>query len=118
MRTRALDKNEYRLIIDCIKTGFKIDEGTVVKANPRIAMALQCEALLGLRISDILRLRLDQFLQEGTISSRYKRKRQVRPSVVSYPWSCTVQSVNMQMNGVLESIRSYLILQPEVYSAI
>lgn len=65
MRTRALDKNEYRLIIDCIKTGFKIDEGTVVKANPRIAMALQCEALLGLRISDILRLRLDQFLQEG-----------------------------------------------------
>lgn len=65
MRTRALDKNEYRLIIDCIKTGFKMDEGTVVKANPRIAMALQCEALLGLRISDILRLRLDQFLQEG-----------------------------------------------------
>lgn len=65
IKTRALNKEEYRLIIDCIRTGFKMDRGTVVKANPRIAMALQCEALLGLRISDILRLRLDQFLQEG-----------------------------------------------------
>ena len=61
-KTRAVNKDEYRLIIDCIRTGFKTPEGTVVKANPRIAMALQCEALLGLRISDILRLRLDQFL--------------------------------------------------------
>lgn len=64
-KTRAVNKDEYRLIIDCIRTGFKTPEGTVVKANPRIAMALQCEALLGLRISDILRLRLDQFLLEG-----------------------------------------------------
>lgn len=65
-KTRALNKDEYRLIIDCIKKGFDMPEGTVVKANPRIAMALQCEALLGLRISDILRLRLDQFIADGS----------------------------------------------------
>ena len=65
-KTRALNKEEYRLIIDCIKKGFDMPAGTAVKANPRIAMALQCEALLGLRISDILCLKLDQFLQEGT----------------------------------------------------
>lgn len=65
-KIRALNKEEYRLIIDCIKKGFDMPEGTAVKANPRIAMALQCEALLGLRISDILRLRLDQFIADGS----------------------------------------------------
>ena len=65
-KTRALNKEEYRLIIDCIKKGFDMPEDTAVKANPRIAMALQCEALLGLRISDILRLRLDQFIADGS----------------------------------------------------
>lgn len=65
-KTRALNKEEYRLIIDCIKKGFDMPGGTAVKANPRIAMALQCEALLGLRISDILRLRLDQFIADGS----------------------------------------------------
>lgn len=43
-KTRALNKEEYRLIIDCIKKGFDMPGGTAVKANPRIAMALQCEA--------------------------------------------------------------------------
>ena len=46
-KTRALNKEEYRLIIDCIKKGFDMPVGTAVKANPRIAMATTMRSVTG-----------------------------------------------------------------------
>lgn len=118
-KTRALNKEEYRLIIDCIKKGFDMPAGTAVKANPRIAMALQCEALLGLRISDILRLRLDQFIADGSnYFVEVKEQKTGKTKKCFVPLECTVPSVNMQMSGVSDCINRCLILPPEAYSGI
>lgn len=118
-KTRAVNKEEYSLIINCIQTGFNMEDGTVVKANPRIAMALQCEALLGLRISDILCLKLDQFLQEGTnyfIEVQEQKTGKTKRCFV--PLNCIVLSADMLTSGVSESTRNCLISLPEVYSVI
>ena len=52
-KTVALTLDQYREIIQTMREGF-----TGAKPNPRIAAALMLEANLGLRISDILRLRV------------------------------------------------------------
>lgn len=59
-RTVALTTEQYKEIISTIKNGF-LDH----RPNERIATALMLEANLGLRISDILRLRLDDIVQDG-----------------------------------------------------
>ena len=52
-RTRALTVEEYNQIIDTMRTGF-----AGCRPNDRIATALIIEANLGIRISDILKLKL------------------------------------------------------------
>lgn len=60
MATVALTKEQYTEIIETIQSG-----GNGFRANPRIAAALQLEANLGLRIGDILQLRLADILRDG-----------------------------------------------------
>lgn len=62
--TRPIEDNEYDAIIETIRDGFEF-RGISHKPNPRIAMALQLERNLGLRISDVLRLTLDSFVRVG-----------------------------------------------------
>lgn len=57
---KALTTNQYQTIIRTIKTG----SGTL-RANPRIASALIAEANLGMRIGDILRLKLSDIVSDG-----------------------------------------------------
>lgn len=61
---KALTTEQYTDIIRTIKTG----SGTL-RANPRIAAALTAEANLGMRIGDILRLRLCDIVCDG---NRYR----------------------------------------------
>lgn len=63
-RTVALTTEQYKEIISTMKQGF-----TGCRANPRVATALMLEANLGLRISDILQLRLCDIVKDG---SRYR----------------------------------------------
>ena len=63
-KTVTLTQDQYREIIQTMREGF-----TGAKPNPRIAAALMLEANLGLRISDILRLRLSDIVRDG---SRYR----------------------------------------------
>ena len=63
-KTVTLTQDQYREIIQTMREGF-----TGGKPNPRIAAALMLEANLGLRISDILRLRLKDIVKDG---SRYR----------------------------------------------
>lgn len=58
--TVALTKEQYIEIIDTIKNGM-----TGIRPNPRIAAALQLEANLGLRIGDVLQLRLVDIVKDG-----------------------------------------------------
>ena len=59
-KTVALTQEQYQEIIHTMKQGF-----TGCRPNPRIATALILEANLGLRISDITRLRLMDIVQDG-----------------------------------------------------
>lgn len=68
-KTVALDEEQYKKIIETINSGFVCKDGHKVKPNNRIATALVLEANLGLRISDILQLRLSLIIKDG---SRYR----------------------------------------------
>ncbi len=59
-KTIALTEDQYKEIITAIKNGFG---GS--RPNNRIATALVLEANLGLRISDILKLRLKDIVKDG-----------------------------------------------------
>ena len=64
-KTIALTEGQYREIISIMSNGFICPDGHVVKPNKRIATALSLEANLGLRISDILQLRLSAIIRDG-----------------------------------------------------
>lgn len=59
-RTRALTNEEYTEIIETMRRGF-----CGLRPNDRIATALVLEGNLGLRISDILNLRLSDIIMDG-----------------------------------------------------
>lgn len=59
-KTVALTNEQYREIIQTMQTGF-----TGCKPNERIATALVIEGNLGLRISDIIQLRLCDIVRDG-----------------------------------------------------
>ena len=56
---RSLSTDEYKTLIQTIRTGC----GSL-KANPRIAAILTAEANLGMRVGDILRLRLCDIIRD------------------------------------------------------
>ena len=56
----ALTTEQYEQIINTIQRG-----GARLRANPRIAAALMIEANLGIRIGDVLRLRLSDIVKDG-----------------------------------------------------
>lgn len=64
MKTVALTTEQYKEIIGTMKRGF-----AGCRPNGRIATALMLEANLGLRISDILKLRLSDIVKDG---NRYR----------------------------------------------
>ena len=63
--TRAITEEEYKSIITTIRTGFVLPSGQRVRPNEKVAFALTLEANLGMRISDILELRLKDFIYEN-----------------------------------------------------
>ena len=63
-KTLALSKEQYTNIINTMRGGFTF-EGKEIQPNNRIATALVLEANLGLRIGDILSLKLDSIIQDG-----------------------------------------------------
>ena len=63
-RTVALTKEQYEEIINTMRTGF-----SGCRANHRIATALVLEANLGIRISDIVKLKLNDIVKD---SGRYR----------------------------------------------
>lgn len=81
-KTIALTEEQYKEIISIINNGFTCSDGHVVKPNKRIATALSLEANLGLRISDILQLRLSAIIRDGNryrlniVEQKTKKKRE------------------------------------------
>ena len=63
-KTKALDKEQYENIIAIIRNGFEYD-GHIFKPNNRLATMLVVQANIGVRISDIIKLRLDDIVREN-----------------------------------------------------
>lgn len=63
-KTRTLTTEEYKNIIETLKSNFTYD-GKEFRSNNRIATALVLQANLGLRIGDILKLRLNDIIRDG-----------------------------------------------------
>lgn len=80
-KTVALTNEQYEKIIGTIRNGFICADGHIVKPNRRIATVLSLEANLGLRISDILQLRLFVIVRDGDryrldiVEQKTKKKR-------------------------------------------
>ncbi len=64
-KTIALTEEQYKNIISTMRAGFVCPDGHIVKPNKKIATALTLVANLGLRISDILQLRLSAIIRDG-----------------------------------------------------
>lgn len=63
-KTLALSEEQYSKIINTMVTGFEF-EGKQIQPNSRIATALVIEANLGIRIGDVLNLRLTDIIKDG-----------------------------------------------------
>ena len=62
--TVSLTQEQYTEIIKTMKEGF-----SGCRPNSRVAMALTIEANLGLRVSDIVQLKLKDIIRDGRVSS-------------------------------------------------
>ena len=58
---RVLEENEYRNIIKLLLDGFTTHTGATFRPNRQIALAFQLQASLGLRIGDVLNLKVSNF---------------------------------------------------------
>lgn len=80
-KTRALTDEQYTKIIQTLQTGFVFTDGKVVKPNKRVATVLVLEANLGLRLSDVLNLKLEAIVRDGNryrldiVEQKTKKKR-------------------------------------------
>lgn len=59
-RTVALTTEQYREIVQTMKSGF-----CGCRPNPRVAAALMLEGNLGIRVSDVVKLRLSDIVHDG-----------------------------------------------------
>ena len=91
-KTVALTEEQYQRIIETIRKGFLCADGHVVKPNNRIAMVLSLEANLGLRISDVLQLRLSAIIHDGAryrldiVEQKTKKKREFTVPIEIYSY--------------------------------
>lgn len=65
-KTRALTQEEYYLVIETIRTGFTTSKGVRIKPNKRVLAAAVIQVNLGLRISDVMNLKLSDIVRDGT----------------------------------------------------
>ncbi|WP_024622555.1 tyrosine-type recombinase/integrase [Metaclostridioides mangenotii] len=115
MATRPLELDEYKTIIELLNTGFTyIENGKekVINPNLQTSMALMLEANLGLRISDVLRLKVGSFKRDK-LEIREKKTgklqyRSIDPNI-SYMISEYALNKGLRVDDNLISISDYTI---------
>ena len=88
-KTVALTKEQYEEIINTMRTGF-----SGCRANHRIATALVLEANLGIRISDIVKLKLNDIVKD---SGRYRLNITEKKTGCAIPGSSPRDLVNIHI---------------------
>ena len=102
IKTVALTKEQYQTIIQTMKQGF-----TGCRPNERIATVLTLEANLGLRISDIIHLRLADIVKTvtGIAFLSWSRKRKRHETSLSR-WLCISTSAAIVLTTVFHPKQS------------
>lgn len=117
-KTVALTEDQYKNIITTIRSGFVCADGHIVKPNNRIAMALSLEANLGIRISDILQLRLSAIIHDGNryrlniVEQKTKKKREFTVPIEIYSY---IQNYALE-NGINPAAKLFDISERTVQS--
>lgn len=91
IKTRILSKEEYEKVIETIEYGFELD-GKKIRPNHRMATLCVVQACTGLRIGDLLRLRLKDIVREDgryhfqIVEEKTKKERNfiIAPEVYTY----------------------------------
>ena len=63
-RCVALTEDQYKEAITLLRSGFELD-GVKIKPNNRVATIAVLQATLGLRLGDVLALRMNSFIKDG-----------------------------------------------------
>lgn len=105
-KTRAVTADELKSIISTIRNGFTTVSGVRVRPAPVVSAALWAQCNLGLRIGDICRLKLSDFVYE---SGRYRfgsfveeKTKKVRTLPISSEFYSHLQSYAIK-NGIGEN---------------
>ena len=64
-KTVAMDDNMYKALIRTIANGTGGKNGKRIEPNPRVAAIIQIEKTTGIRLGDVLQLRLTSFVKSG-----------------------------------------------------
>lgn len=85
MTMRVLELSEYRQIMGLLVNGFTTNKGATFRPNKQIALIFQLQASIGLRINDVLGLRVNSF-RNGKLETREKKTgklqyRDINPAV-------------------------------------
>lgn len=90
MITRPIELKEYKLVLNFISEGFIFDlegEKKLFRPNTRLSLILQLQASLGLRIGDVLKLKLNSF-KNGKLEIREEKTdklqyRDIDPQIIN-----------------------------------
>ena len=108
MATRPIEIDEYKKIMELLHTGVE----KRFRKNPKVALALMLEANLGLRISDILRLKIGNFKGNMLeINEKKTGKLQYRPVNKNIIESINehARKYNLKSNDYLVNIKTKAI---------
>ena len=81
--TRPITQDEYRILVKTVNDGYT-DNNIVHKPNPRLATIMILERNMGLRLSDIIKLKREDIFHDGTgyrldiVEKKTKNKRYLR----------------------------------------
>lgn len=63
--TRPLNDEEFKLMLETIKNGYRDKNGIVRRGNNQAALAIWLEGTLGLRVGDVCKITLNHFYQQN-----------------------------------------------------
>lgn len=98
MATRPIEISEYQNVINLLNNGFKYqfqNREKIFRPNIQVSIILQLEASIGLRVGDVLNLRLNSF-KNGKIETKEKKTgklqyREINSSVINAIYNYAIE---------------------------
>lgn len=114
-RCVALTGEQYKQSIELLRYGFMLD-GKMIKPNGRIAAIAVTQASLGLRLGDVLRLKLSSFVRDGgrwRLNIREQKTDKVREFTVPVEVYSFIQDYAMA-RGISREARLFAVSERQV----